>query len=136
MPGVERVLEKERALGSSIRFEDVLDEVAGVYPLVMRDEQMDAGSCGMVAGLIRDIPTVQGLINRIMRQAEDIICERPDEPVNRGGLRPAGGAVSSQRPASHPGLRCASRPGWHRRQSSTNYATGPVIAGSPEQASR
>lgn len=85
MPGVERVLEKERALGSSIRFEDVLDEVAGVYPLVMRDEQMDAGSCGMVAGLIRDIPTVQGLINRIMRQAEDIICERPDEPVNRGG---------------------------------------------------
>lgn len=85
MPGVERVLEKERALGSSIRFEDVLDEVAGVYPLVIRDEQMDAGSCGMVAGLIRDIPTVQGLINRIMRQAEDIICERPDEPVNRGG---------------------------------------------------
>ncbi len=28
-------------------------------------------------------------------------------------------------------LRSASRPGWHRRRSSTNYATGPVIAGSP-----
>jgi nitronate monooxygenase len=39
---------------------------------------MDAGawSCGMVAGLINDIPTVQELIDRIMRQAEEIISDR------------------------------------------------------------
>ena len=39
---------------------------------------MDAGawSCGMVAGLINDIPTVQELIDRIMSQAEDIITKR------------------------------------------------------------
>ncbi|NJC00049.1 hypothetical protein GGR89_004398, partial [Sphingomonas trueperi] len=28
-------------------------------------------------------------------------------------------------------LRYASRPGWHHRRASTNYATGPVVAGSP-----
>ena len=36
---------------------------------------MDAGawSCGMVAGLINDIPTCKELIDRIMQQAHDII---------------------------------------------------------------
>jgi nitronate monooxygenase len=39
---------------------------------------MDAGawSCGMVAGLIHDVPTVQELIDRIMREAQDIITAR------------------------------------------------------------
>jgi len=39
---------------------------------------MDAGvwSCGMVAGLIHDIPTVKELIDRIMGQAEAIIRQR------------------------------------------------------------
>ena len=39
---------------------------------------MDAGawSCGMVAGLIRDIPTCKELIDRIMREAEQIIRGR------------------------------------------------------------
>jgi nitronate monooxygenase len=39
---------------------------------------MDAGawSCGMVAGLINDIPTVKELIDRIMEQANSIIEER------------------------------------------------------------
>ena len=39
---------------------------------------MDAGawSCGMVAGLINDIPTVKELIDRIMEQANEIINER------------------------------------------------------------
>jgi len=39
---------------------------------------MDAGawSCGMVAGLINDIPTVRELIDRIMDQANSIIEER------------------------------------------------------------
>ena len=41
---------------------DIHEQVAGVYPKVMIDGDMDAGawSCGMVAGLIHDIPTVAG----------------------------------------------------------------------------
>jgi nitronate monooxygenase len=76
--GVERLLEKERALGEKIEFKDILPEVAGVYPRIMREGQMDAGawSCGMVAGLIDDIPTVQELLDRIMAQAEAIIRQR------------------------------------------------------------
>jgi NADH:quinone reductase (non-electrogenic) len=76
--GVERLLEKEQALGSSIKFEDVISEVAGVYPRVMVDGNMDAGawSCGMVAGLIHDIPTVQELLDRIMNEAESLIRHR------------------------------------------------------------
>jgi nitronate monooxygenase len=44
----------------------------------MLDGDMDAGawSCGMVAGLIHDIPTVQELIDRIMREAKDLIAGR------------------------------------------------------------
>ena len=39
---------------------------------------MDAGawSCGMVAGLIHDIPTVKELIDRIMYEANALIQER------------------------------------------------------------
>ena len=39
---------------------------------------MEAGawSCGMVAGLVNDIPTVQDLINNIMSQADEIIKSR------------------------------------------------------------
>jgi nitronate monooxygenase len=39
---------------------------------------MDAGawSCGMVAGLIHDIPTCKELIDRIMAEAEGIIRQR------------------------------------------------------------
>jgi NAD(P)H-dependent flavin oxidoreductase YrpB (nitropropane dioxygenase family) len=72
---VERLLEKERTLGSKMTFADIAEEVAGVYPRIMRDGQMDAGgwSCGMVAGLIHDIPTVQELIDRIMREAHEIL---------------------------------------------------------------
>jgi NADH:quinone reductase (non-electrogenic) len=64
---VERLLEKEKALGANIRFEDILPEVAGVYPKIMQEGAMDAGawSCGMVAGLIHDVPTVKALIERI-----------------------------------------------------------------------
>ena len=54
------------------------EEVAGVYPKVMIDGNMDAGawSCGMVVGLINDVPTVKELIDRIMADAEAIIRER------------------------------------------------------------
>jgi nitronate monooxygenase len=76
--GVERLLEKEKALGSAIKFEDIFAEVAGVYPKIMVEGQMDAGawSCGMVAGLIHDIPTCKELIDRIMADAERLIRGR------------------------------------------------------------
>ncbi|MFM8462628.1 MAG: NAD(P)H-dependent flavin oxidoreductase [Burkholderiaceae bacterium] len=75
---VDRLIAKEKTLGDGIRFEDIIDEVAGVYPRIMLDGAMDAGawSCGMVAGLIDDIPTVKELINRIMAEAEAIIGQR------------------------------------------------------------
>jgi nitronate monooxygenase len=39
---------------------------------------MDAGvwSCGMVAGLIDDIPTCKQLIDTIMQEADDLINRR------------------------------------------------------------
>lgn len=71
---VERLLDKERELGANLKFEDIIEEVAGVYPRIMKDGDMDAGawSCGMVAGLINDIPTCKELIDRIMSEAETI----------------------------------------------------------------
>jgi len=76
--GVEKILEKEEKLGAHLKFEDIIKEVYGVYPKVMLDGDMDAGawSCGMVAGLIHDIPTVKELVDRIMDEAEDLIKER------------------------------------------------------------
>lgn len=75
---VERLLEKEKMLGADLKFEDIIEEVAGVYPRIMMDGDMDAGawSCGMVAGLINDIPTCKELIDRIMAEADQIINER------------------------------------------------------------
>ena len=75
---VERILEKEREQGAHLKFEDIVKEVAGVYPRIMLDGDMDAGawSCGMVAGLIDDIPTVKELIDRIMREAKVLVNDR------------------------------------------------------------
>ena len=75
---VERLLAKERQLGANLKFEDIIEEVAGVYPKIMREGAMDAGawSCGMVAGLIHDIPSCRELIDRIMTEAERIITSR------------------------------------------------------------
>ncbi len=72
---VERLILKEKELGDAITIQDILPEVAGVYPKIMMEGTMDAGawSCGMVAGLIHDIPTCKELIDRIMLQAEEII---------------------------------------------------------------
>jgi NAD(P)H-dependent flavin oxidoreductase YrpB (nitropropane dioxygenase family) len=77
-PAVERLLAKEKALGDDLKFEDIIHEVAGIYPKVMIDGNADAGawSCGMVAGLINDIPTVQELIDNIMSEAETLIKQR------------------------------------------------------------
>ncbi len=75
---VERLLQTEKEKGDKVSFADIAAEVAGVYPKVMIDGQMDAGgwSCGQVAGLIHDIPTVKELIDRIMSEAEEIIAKR------------------------------------------------------------
>ena len=75
---VERLLAKEKELGDRLRFEDIIDEVAGVYPRIMQQGDMDAGawSCGMVAGLIHDIPSVGELVDRIMAEADAIIRQR------------------------------------------------------------
>jgi nitronate monooxygenase len=75
---VERLLDKERELGDKLEFKDIIEEVGGVYPRIMSEGLMDAGawSCGMVAGLINDIPTCKELIDRIMNEAESIIIER------------------------------------------------------------
>jgi nitronate monooxygenase len=74
----ERLLEKEASLGKGLKFADIMNEVAGVYPKVMIDGDMEAGvwSCGMVAGLIHDIPTCRELIDRIMSEAETLIRGR------------------------------------------------------------
>ena len=75
---VERLLEKEKALGAKLKFEDIIGEVGGVYPRIMKEGEMDAGawSCGMVVGLINDVPTCKELIDRIMTEAEAIITKR------------------------------------------------------------
>src|SRR5712664_312994 len=76
--GVERLLEIEREKGSELKIEDIYEQVAGIYPKVMINGEMDAGafSCGMVVGLIKDIPTVKELIDRIMADAEHLIRGR------------------------------------------------------------
>jgi nitronate monooxygenase len=76
--GVAKIIAKEKELGTALKFEDIIEEVAGVYPKIMKDGDMEAGawSCGMVAGLIHDVPSVKELIDRIMREAEEIISKR------------------------------------------------------------
>jgi NADH:quinone reductase (non-electrogenic) len=73
--GVERLLEIERDRGASLQISDIHDQVASIYPKVMIEGDMDAGawSCGMVVGLIHDIPNVADLISRIMAEAERLI---------------------------------------------------------------
>ena len=104
----ERLLEKEKALGSGLKFQDIMAEVAGVYPKIMQDGDMDAGvwSCGMVAGLIHDIPTCKELIDRIMSEADALIRQRLEGML--GGRRAAGTrADRTERGAIRP---CRTRP--------------------------
>jgi NAD(P)H-dependent flavin oxidoreductase YrpB (nitropropane dioxygenase family) len=75
---VERILEIEREKGASLGIDDIRELVGGIYPRVMQQGDMEAGawSCGMVAGLIHDVPKVKDLIDRIMAEAEGIIRQR------------------------------------------------------------
>lgn len=76
--GVDQLLEIEREKGASLKVDDIHEQVAGVYPKVMVNGELDAGawSCGMVVGLIHDVPTVKELIDRIMGEAHAIIRQR------------------------------------------------------------
>jgi nitronate monooxygenase len=49
----------------------------------MLDGEMDTGpwSCGMVAGLIHDIPSCQELIDRIMKESEELIRTRLENMI-------------------------------------------------------
>ncbi len=75
---VKRLLEIEKAKGDTLQITDIIEQVAGVYPRIMLEGDLEAGawSCGMVAGLIHDIPTVKELIDRIMTQATELITRR------------------------------------------------------------
>ncbi|MGP8123181.1 MAG: NAD(P)H-dependent flavin oxidoreductase [Xanthobacteraceae bacterium] len=75
---VDHLIEIEREKGASLKIEDIIEEVAGVYPKVMIEGDVDGGawSCGMVVGLIHDIPTVKELIDRIMVEADRLIRGR------------------------------------------------------------
>jgi NADH:quinone reductase (non-electrogenic) len=89
--GVDELIEIEREKGANLKIGDIHEQVAGVYPKVMINGDMDAGawSCGMVVGLINDIPTVKELIERIMADAERIIRQRLTGFLDGAEQRPA-----------------------------------------------
>jgi len=75
----EKVLEIEREKGSHLDIEHIRHLVSGAGGrTVLHEGKMDAGvfSCGMVTGLIHDIPTCKELIDRIMAEANEIIRGR------------------------------------------------------------
>jgi NADH:quinone reductase (non-electrogenic) len=76
--GVDRLIEIEKEKGAALKIDDIIEQVAGVYPRITVEGDMDAGawSCGMVAGLIRDIPSAGELVNRIMEEAEKLVTSR------------------------------------------------------------
>ena len=78
---VEKIIELEREKGSDLRIEDLRGLVGGVYPKVMDDGDMEAGawSCGMVVGLINDIPSCQELIDGLVADAQNIIRDKLTE---------------------------------------------------------
>ncbi|MEH6497048.1 MAG: nitronate monooxygenase family protein [Pseudomonas marincola] len=75
---VQKILDMESGKGDAMSIEDIKELVGGVYPKVMIDGDMESGawSCGMVAGLIHDVPSCQELMDRIMGDASEIINNR------------------------------------------------------------
>jgi NADH:quinone reductase (non-electrogenic) len=76
---VEEVLRIEREKGAAVAIEDIRHLIAGqMGRKVLQDGDLNAGvwSCGMVAGLIHDVPTCKELVDRIMTEARAIIRER------------------------------------------------------------
>jgi len=77
-PAVEKMIAIEKEKGDATTIEDVAEFVGGVYPKIMQEGTMEAGawSCGMVAGLIHDIPTCDELVGGMVKEAEEIIKGR------------------------------------------------------------
>jgi len=76
---VEQLLAIQKQRGDSVQIDDIRQYVVGSQNRkVLLDGEMDAGawSCGMVVGLIHDIPTCKELIDRIMSEAEALISRR------------------------------------------------------------
>jgi len=76
---VDELLRLEQEKGAALGIDDIRHLVAGSENRkVLQEGEMDAAawSCGMVAGLIHDIPTVKELIDRIMSEAEALIRGR------------------------------------------------------------
>jgi NADH:quinone reductase (non-electrogenic) len=92
--GAERIIEIEREKGATLTIADIKEQVGGMYPRIMGEGDVDAGafSCGMVAGLVHDIPTVADLIDGIMRQAEQLIRSRLEALL--GDATPAAARVA------------------------------------------
>lgn len=81
---VDELVELEKEKGENITFEEVAPFVVSKYRDIMKNGNMDAGawSCGMVAGLIHDIPTCKELIDRMMKEAHEIIHDRLTKLAN------------------------------------------------------
>jgi NAD(P)H-dependent flavin oxidoreductase YrpB (nitropropane dioxygenase family) len=76
---VEKIREIEKEKGAAVTIEDIRPLVAGTQNRkVLQEGEMDAAawSCGMVAGLIHDIPTCKELVERIVAEAEEIVRSR------------------------------------------------------------
>jgi len=86
-----KVLEIEKERMGAVTIDELHEHVGGVYPKVMLDGLVDRGvwSCGMVAGLIHDIPTVKELVDRIMIDAERLVRERLEGFLQGSSTKPA-----------------------------------------------
>lgn len=76
---VDEIIRIEKEKGADTQIEDIRHLVSGAKgKLVLHEGKMDeaAWSCGMVAGLIHDVPSCEELINRIMSEADTLIRER------------------------------------------------------------
>ncbi|MGM0570463.1 NAD(P)H-dependent flavin oxidoreductase [Marinobacter sp.] len=76
---VDEILRIEKEKGADTQIDDIRHLVTGAKgKMVLHEGKMDeaAWSCGMVAGLIHDVPSCEELINRIMSEAEGIIRDR------------------------------------------------------------
>ncbi|WP_148861297.1 NAD(P)H-dependent flavin oxidoreductase [Marinobacter fonticola] len=76
---VDEIVRIEQLKGEAVAIDDIRHLVTGVQGRkVLQEGDMDAAawSCGMVAGLIHDIPSCETLISRIMDEAETIVRQR------------------------------------------------------------
>ncbi|ROT95964.1 nitronate monooxygenase [Marinobacter sp. R17] len=76
---VDEIVRIEAEKGDDVSIDDIRHLVTGVKGRkVLQEGQMDeaAWSCGMVAGLIHDIPSCADLLARIMDEAETLIRQR------------------------------------------------------------